>query len=58
MSTNREAVEIHTLVAVDSCVLRVLCCEVSYQVVGYAVSWCAVVDGDGMCTVPGVKFLH
>ena len=26
--------------------------------VGDAVSWCAVVDGDGVCTVSGVKFLH
>lgn len=24
----------------------------------YTISWCAVIDGDGVCTVSGVKFLH
>jgi len=27
-------------------------------VVGDAVSWCAVIDGDGVGTVSGVEFLH
>jgi hypothetical protein len=49
-----EAVRGHGLVRVDSCVVWVLDCEVSYQVVGYAVSWCAVVGGDGVCTVLGL----
>jgi len=53
-----EAVRVHGLVAVDCCVVRVLCGEVSYQVAGYAGSWCAVVDGEGVCTVSGVEFLH
>ena len=26
--------------------------------VGYAVSWCAVVDGYGVGTISGVEFLH
>jgi len=26
--------------------------------VGGAGSWCAVIDGDGVCTVSGVEFLH
>ena len=49
-----EAVRVHGLVAVDCCVLWVLRCEVSYQVVGCAVSWRAVIDGYGVCTVFGV----
>ena len=53
-----EAVRVHGLVGVCYCVLWVLCCEVSYEVAGYAVSWRAVIDGDGVGTIPGVEFLH